>query len=298
MAGDDRDAGQVRRVDLGHRGRVDGAVTPGRALAAGGFDVRGVLAARAPHEGVLADGGDGHELVAGVAADLAGLGLDGAPLETAAGEDPRVRVVHVLVGVLEVVGVGVERVRVLHQELAGAQQPEPGPELVAVLPVDLVEVDGQVAVAGVLAGDERGDHFLGGGREAEPGVLAVVEPEHERPVRSVASGAGPQVHGLDDGEGDLLGAGGVHLLAHDPLDAGQDPAPEGQPGVDAAGDPADAPGAEEEPVAVGLGVGGVVAQGAQEQLRLAHVLWRLPVGPRPAGANPGPNRPRTRPGDF
>ncbi len=290
MTGDDRDAGQVGGVDGGHRWGVDRGVGAGRGLTPRRFDVRRVLAARAPHELVLADVGDGHELVAGVPADLAGLGFDGAPLEVAAGEDPRVRVVHALVGAFEVVDVGVERVRVLHEELAGSEQPEAGPQLVAVLPVDLIERDGQVAIARVLPGHEGGDGLLGGRGEAELGVLAVVEPEHQRPVRLVPSGAGPQLEGLDDREGHLLGVDGVHLVAHDLLDLRQHPTSEGQPGVDAAGDPADAAGPEEQPVTLGLGVGGVVAQGPQEQLRHAH--WRRLLAGRPRNpTNPGLSAP-------
>ncbi len=145
-----------------------------------------------------------------------------------------------LVGALEVVGVGVERVRVLHEELAGPEQAEAGAQLVAVLPVDLVQRDGQVAIARVLPRHQRRDGLLGRRGEAEAGVLAVVEPEHQRPVRLVPPGAGPQLEGLDDGEGHLLGVDGVHLVAHDLLDLRQHPPSQGQPGVDAAGDPADA----------------------------------------------------------
>ena len=72
-----------------------------------------------------------------------------------------------LVAALQAAGSSVERVRVLHQELAAAQQPEPGPQLVAVLPVDLVQVHRQVAVArAVLLGHEARDDLLGGRREA------------------------------------------------------------------------------------------------------------------------------------
>ena len=77
-------AGRARRGR-----RVDGA-TPRH------LDVGRVVAVRAPDEVVLADRGDGHELVVDVAADLTRLALDGAKREPAAREDTRVGVVHVV----------------------------------------------------------------------------------------------------------------------------------------------------------------------------------------------------------
>ena len=59
-----------------------------------GLDVGGVVAARAPDEVVLADRGDGHELVVHVAAHLARLRLDRPEREPAALEHAVVRVVH------------------------------------------------------------------------------------------------------------------------------------------------------------------------------------------------------------
>ena len=123
---DGGDAGPVRRVDGGHRRRVDGAVVPVGGAAAGRFDVGGVVAARAPDEVVLPHRGDGHELLAGVAAHLPRLGLDRPPGQAAAGEDPTVRAGELLVGPLQVGRVGVERVGVLHQELPASQEAEPG----------------------------------------------------------------------------------------------------------------------------------------------------------------------------
>ena len=68
-----------------------------RFAAPRGFYVRGVITARAPHEVVLAHGGDGHELAAHGPPHLARLSLDRARRETTAVEHARVRVVHQLV---------------------------------------------------------------------------------------------------------------------------------------------------------------------------------------------------------
>ena len=235
-----------------------------------GFHVGGVVARPAPHEVVLADRRDGHELVVHVAADLTRLRFDRAERQAATHEDAVVRLVHLAVALAQPVEVGVEGVRVLHQELTAAQQPEARAQLVAVLPVDLVQVDGQVSVRRELLRDDRRHHLLGRRREAEAGLLAIEQAEHERAVRRVAPGALPQFAGLEDREERLLRARPVHLLAHDLLDLAQDPVAERQPRVDAGRHPADEPGPDEQPVAVDFGIGGIVTQGAQEQLRHPH----------------------------
>ena len=129
---------------------------------------------------------------------------------------------------------------------------------------------GQIAVGRVLLRDDRRHDLLCGRRQAEAGLLAVEQPEHERPVLRVASGALPQLERLQDRQHDLLRTGAVHLLAHDLLDLAQHPGAERQPGVDAGRDPADVAGTNEQTMAVDLGIGGVVAQRAQEQRGHAH----------------------------
>ena len=85
-----------------------------------------------------------------------------------------------------------------------------------------------------------------------------------RPVRAQRSS------GCAIGRSTSCAAGGVHLLADDLLDGGEDPAAQRQPRVDAARDAPDVAGAQEQPVAVDVGVGGVVAERAQEQDRHPH----------------------------
>ena len=84
-----------------------------------------------------------------------------------------VRLVHDPVGLAHAVLVAVDRVRVLHQELAPAEQAEPRAELVAVLPFDLIDVHGQVAVGGKVAGRQRRDDLLLRGAEDQLAVVAV-----------------------------------------------------------------------------------------------------------------------------
>ena len=59
--------------------------------------------------------------------------------------------------------VNVEGVGVLHDELAAAQQTRAGARLIAVLGLNLVQVNRQVLVGGVQVLDQQGEHFLVGG---------------------------------------------------------------------------------------------------------------------------------------
>ena len=81
-------------------------------------------------------------------ADRARVRLDDREVEAAALEDPAVRRVLRLVGAVEPLGVRVEGVAVVHQELAAAHQAEARTDLVAELRPDLVERHRQLPVRG------------------------------------------------------------------------------------------------------------------------------------------------------
>ena len=82
--------------------------------------------------------GEHLELMRRAAADLPGVGGDRAELESHPAEDARVRVVHRLIRLQHRRLVDVERVRVLHHELARAHDAEARPDLVAKLGLDVV----------------------------------------------------------------------------------------------------------------------------------------------------------------
>ena len=98
------------------------------------------------------------------------------------------------------------------------------------------------------------------------GALAVDETEQVVAVLGPAVRDLVHLTGEHCGEVDLLGADGVHLLAHDLFDLAQDPPAEREPGVAAGGGAADVAGPHEQAVAGNLGVRGVLAEGADEEL--------------------------------
>ena len=114
--------------------------------------------------------------------------------------------------------VDVERVGVLHHELAPAQEARAGTSLVAVLGLDLVEAQRQVLVRGVQVLDQEREHLLVGGPEQVVGAPAVLQPEQVGAVLGPAVGRLVGLAGQQGREVHLLEARGVHLLAHDPLD--------------------------------------------------------------------------------
>jgi hypothetical protein len=191
-------------------------------------------------------------------------------VEAEAVEDADVGVAVHLVALVEARRVDVERVAVLHDELAPAQHTRARPCLVAVLVLDLVDRQRQVLVGAVEVLDREGEHLLVRGTEEVVGVLAVLEAEDVVAVLVPAAGGLVGLTREQRGEEQLLGAHRVHLLADDRLDAAQHLEPEREPRVDAGAHAPDVAGPHEQLVARDLGVRRVLAKGSQEQGRHAH----------------------------
>ena len=111
--------------------------------------------------------------------------------------------------------VAVERVRVLHDELADADQPAARPRLVAVLGLEVVPGLRQLPVALELARVE-GERLLVRQREHEPPARAILHVEDLGDL--VAPGRLPELDGRQHGREPLLRADRLHLLADDLLD--------------------------------------------------------------------------------
>ena len=113
------------------------------------------------------------------------------------------------VAALEGLLVAVEAVGVLHDELPRPQDTGPGPGLVALLDLEVVEDQRQVAVGADDLGDVEGDRLLVGHRQHQLGALAV--GELEQLLDPEPAGAAPQVGGLEHRHQHLLAADRVHL---------------------------------------------------------------------------------------
>ena len=142
-----------------------------------GLDVGGVVAVAAADVGVLTVLGRRQELLGHRATHRARECGDDDVLEAEPVEDPDVGVAVQLVAGLEPGVVDVERVGVLHHELATTQQAGAGTRLVAVLRLDLVDRERQVLVGAVEVLDDEGEHLLVRRTEQVVVALAVLQPE-------------------------------------------------------------------------------------------------------------------------
>ena len=196
------------------------------------LDVRRVAAGRA-HERVLADGDRVQELLAARTAHEPVVGRDDHVLEAEALEDALVRVALPPVrGIQPLVGV-VERVGVLHRELATAQEAGAGTRLVAVLVLDLVDRQRQVLVRRVQVLHEEREHLLVRRREQVVGALRSCRRKIPSPYDVQRPDASYGLTRQQRREVHLVRAGVRHLVADDALDLRLDPQPERQPREDA-----------------------------------------------------------------
>ena len=266
-----RDPEQVRDVlDRGHARRVDGLgrierrrQVGRRRRAARSLGVGEVVAVLAAHQLVLARAGRSEEAERALAAHDPGLRLDEVRLEPTALEDPGVRLLVPAEGRVEPGLVGVERVRVLHDELAEAQEAAARARLVPVLGREVVPDLRQLLVGLDLAREER-HRLLVRPREHERPAAAVVEVEEDRDID--AAGRLPELCGRERRSAHLLAADRVDLLADDLLDPHVHAPAERQHRPQAGPDLADEAAAHEQLVRRSLRVGGRVAQGREEEL--------------------------------
>ena len=243
----------------------------------------------AEHLGFAGVGQD-DELVAHVAADGAAFGDHGDGLESQALEGAKVGDEHLVVGPFRAFEVEVEGIRVLHQELAPAHDAEAGPDLVAELPLDVVEQLGQVPVAAHRGAEDVGDLLLVGGAVQHVALVAVLDAQHLRTVVVVARALAPQIGGLDGRHEHFLAARRVLLLAHDLLDLLEHAEPERQPRIDAGAGLADHAGPQHQAVGYDLCLGRSLLQRRQEILGEAHGVahHHRPGAGRPAFAEAKP----------
>ena len=160
--------------------------------------------------------------------------------------------------------VEVERIGVLHQELARAHHAEARPHLVAELPLDVVEIERQVLVGADGRAKDFGDHLLVRRPIEHVALVPVADAQHLLAVVVVAAGFAPEIRRLDGRHQDLDRARAVLLLADDGANLVQDPDAERQPGVAARRLLPDHAGAQHEPMRDDLRLLGRLLQDRQE----------------------------------
>ncbi len=236
----------------------------GRARhAVGDLGVGRVVAALAGDERVLARARGSEKVERLAAPHHPRLGLHADGLELAAVEDPLVGPLVRLERAVEALFVAVERVRVLHHELADAQQAAARTLLVPLLRLEVVEDLREVAVRAELAHVERDRLLVRRGEHELP--LRAVAQLHEHVEGVVAAASLPELSRRQDRHRHLLSADRVHLLADDLHDLLVHAPAGGKVRPETGADLPDQPGPHEQLVRDGLGVGRVLAQRREEE---------------------------------
>ena len=227
--------------------------------------VGGVAALRTERQTVFAAGGEVHELVRDRAAHHAGVTAHGDQRHTDALPDALIGPVMGAILALQSGLIAVQRVGVLHPELAHPDQSAARAQLVAKLGLHLIHQNRELPVGGDFRGGvERHRLLVGHGQHQV--ALAAVAKACQGGVDLVPAARGlPQVGRMDHRQGQLLSADAVHLLAQDLLDLAQRAPAERQQGEDAGRYLAHVAGAQQEGVRFHVGLGGGVPQRVPKQ---------------------------------
>ncbi len=242
--------------------RVDG--TRRRRLRPRELHVGRIAARRAARDLVLPGRARSHELVRAGAAHHPDVRLHHVERHPRPTEDPLVRFLLLLVRDVEASIVDIQRVRVLHPELSRPQDSRARSRLVALLRLDLVPDLRQLTVGPDFLRREPRDDLLVGHSEAHVTAVPVLEPEHL--VLDVVPAARllPELRGMEHRHRDLLTADPVHLVPDDRVDLVDGSLAEREVHVDPGGQLPYQTGADHQPVADRLGVGGILAESRDE----------------------------------
>src|SRR5699024_7226410 len=149
----------------------------------------------------------------------------------------------------------VERVGVLHDEFTRPHDAETRTDFIAELGLDLVIIYRQLPITVDVLLDEAGYDFLVRRAEAVFALGAVDDMQHQVTHQLPAAGLLPQFGRLYRRHQHFEGAGGVHFLADNRLDAAQYFKPQRRPGIQAGSELADHAGTQHQLVADNFGVG-------------------------------------------
>jgi len=278
--------GHVRAQELGHipalglvRGRflVQGGAgsDPGRGGGQGlcQFHIGGVVRVRAEGDGVFPRVRQYVEFVGTRTADRAGVRCHCPEFQPQALENPVVSVVHIPVFPLQVGKAGVEGIAVFHQEFPTPHDAEAGTDFVPEFGLDLVEVDGQLAVALDFPPYHVGDYFFVGRADDKVPMVPVLDAQQLRAVFFPAPRFLPKLRRYHGGHEQFLGARPVHFVPDNGFYFAQHPQAQGHPGINAASQALDEAGTDHQFVANDFRFCRSFFEGGEEKLRGAHDEW-------------------------
>src|SRR5690606_20142376 len=143
--------------------------------------------------------------------------------------------------------------------------------LVAELPLNMVEIQRQVAIRLDVGTEDIGDHLLVGRAEQQVAFVPILDAQHLLAVIIVATAFAPQIGGLDGRHHDFLVAGPVLFLTNDLADLDQHALTEWQPRKAAGSLLPDHAGAQHHAVRDDLRFAEIFLQDWQKIARQSHV---------------------------
>src|SRR5690606_2167175 len=216
------------------------------------------------HEGVLADSGRVQEFFGLGSAHGTCLSEHWNNFQAQALEDLQVRTAVGHVGLIQTFIIDVKGVGILHDEFTAAQQASTWACFVAVLVLDLVQVNRQVLVRVVQVLNQQREHFLVAWSQDVVRSLAVLEAEQAIAVFSPTSGLLIRFTWQQCREVNFLCTNSVHFLANDSFNSRKDLQTQRQPGINTRGRTTDVTSAYQQLMAGDFGVNRIFTQGAQE----------------------------------
>ena len=184
--------------------------------------VRRIFAFVAANDGIFAGFSQHLEFVGSAPANGARVRFHGAKLQTAAGEDSFIGLEHVLVFTSAVLHINVKAIGILHDELTTPHQTKPRPNFIAKFCLNLVQIEGHLAIGTHDSTHQVGDHFLVCRTQAKVPLVTVFEPDEFLAVNLPATALLPQFCGTGDGKKELLRSRSIHLFANDGFDLSND----------------------------------------------------------------------------
>ena len=175
-----------------------------------------------------------------------------------------------VVGVQSRSFINVKVVAVFHQKLAAPHHPEPWPHLIAELPLDVIQRQRQVFVAGHMAAENVGNHFLVRRAVQQFALLAVGNAQHFLAVNVITTAFAPKISGLQRGHQQWNVARAYLFFVHDSFDPPQHPQAQRQPRIDARRLLFDHPRPQHVAVRYDLRLGGIFFQHRQEVTGQTH----------------------------
>ena len=198
---------------------------PRSIFGKGFFDIGRIIARTAKGDGIFARISQYVEFMGNTASDVPGIGLDRPEIKTAAFENGRVSVMHDPVHFVKRCLVGMERIRVFHDEFTSAHQAVTRADFVPELRLYLIQAHGQVAVRPYRFSDYIHDHFLVRGSQTEIIAFSVCQAQKFRAVIIPSAAFLPEFRRNDHGHEQLRGIAPQHFAAYDVLDFTYDPEP-------------------------------------------------------------------------